>query len=200
MPRNFIDGFKRTWYGNARIWVSLVSVSGIIAALVFATPSTAALKVGSKAPDFSTQGALAGKPFSFILSRALKKGPIVLYFFPAAFTTGCTTEAHEFAEATPEFQKLGATIIGVTAGSVDRLTQFSSVDCRNKFAVAAATPAMIKEYDVASDMPGMSKLSARTSFVIAPSGKIIYTYTAMSPDDHVKNTLAAVRDYVKLHH
>lgn len=98
----------------------------------------AALPVGAKAPAFELQGALAGKPIAFSLQQALQKGPVVLYFFPAAFTAGCTIEAHAFAEATDEFNKMGATVIGVTAGNTDQVSDFSKLECRDKFAVAAA--------------------------------------------------------------
>jgi len=108
-------------------------------ALVFAAgpPALAALAVGDKAPDFTAQASMAGKQFPFTLSKALEKGPVVLYFFPAAFTAGCNIEAHEFAEAQPQYKALGATLIGVTAGNIDRLTEFSVSECRSKFPVAA---------------------------------------------------------------
>ncbi|HEV2570033.1 peroxiredoxin [Sphingomonas sp.] len=164
--------------------LSLLLVSG---------SAQAALARGAVAPDFTTQGALAGKPFPFSLKQALKKGPVVLYFFPAAFTPGCTIEAHEFAEATPEFNRLGATVVGVSADSIDKLQRFSVEECRNKFAVATATPAMIKAYDVALQVrPGMTN---RTSYVIAPNGKIVHAYTAMSPQGHVSGTMAAVKKW-----
>ncbi len=156
-------------------------------------PVEAAIKVGAQAPDFSTQAALAGKAFDFTLSEALKKGPVVLYFYPKAFTPGCTLEAHEFAEATPEFAKLGATVIGMSADDIATLQKFSIEECRNKFAVAAASKAVIKAYDVV--MPVMTDMSDRTSFVIAPDGKVIYAYSALSHKKHVANTLAAVRQW-----
>ena len=106
-------------------------------ALAVAVPAWAALKVGSKAPDFTTQATLGGKPFEFTLAAALKKGPVVLYFYPAAFTKGCTVEAHLFAEATDEFNALGATVIGVSKDDIDTLNRFSVSECRSKFAVAA---------------------------------------------------------------
>src|SRR3978361_760732 len=112
--------------------------SGLLAA-----PLYAALAPGAVAPDFTTQATLAGKPFSFSLAAALKKGPVVLYFYPAAFTKGCTIEAHDFAEATDDFAKLGATVIGMSADGIDKLNQFSVSECRNKFAVGSATPATI---------------------------------------------------------
>ncbi len=158
--------------------------------LALASPAVAALAPGAKAPDFTTQAVIAGKPFSFTLSQALKKGPVVLYFFPKAFTSGCTVEAHQFSEATADFAKAGATVIGVSADDLPTLTRFSVEECRNKFAVAVATPAMIKGYD--ATLPLM-KLSNRTSYVIAPNGQIAYGFSAMSASGHVANTLAAVR-------
>lgn len=168
-----------------------VAALGAIAVLVIPKAATSALPVGTKAPDFTTRGAIAGKIFTIQLSEALKKGPVVLYFFPAAFTPGCTAEAHEFAETVDEFKAAGATVIGMSADPVDKLARFSTEECRDKFAVASAGPAIIKDYDVA--FPLKAGLSNRTSYVIAPTGRIAYSYSAMSYQDHVKNTLAAVR-------
>jgi peroxiredoxin len=115
---------------------------------VFCAPSYAALKPGVQAPDFTTQATLAGQPFRFALADALKKGPVVLYFYPAAFTPGCTVEAHEFAEATDKFKALGATVIGVSHDPIDKLNKFSVSECRNKFAVASdADQSITKAYD-----------------------------------------------------
>ena len=109
-------------------------VAALTAALI-ALPVYAALPDGTKAPDFSTEASLAGKSFKFSLAEALKKGPVVLYFYPAAFTPGCTVEAHQFAEATDKFKALGATVIGVSHDPIDKLNKFSVSECRNKFAV-----------------------------------------------------------------
>jgi peroxiredoxin Q/BCP len=165
----------------------------VFAALALATlplPALAALPVGAAAPDFTTMGAKGGKTFQFSLAQALKKGPVVLYFFPAAFTSGCTVEAHEFAEASDDFAKAGATLIGVAADPIDKLAKFSVEECRNKFAVAVASPSMISGYDVKLPLLGRSN---RTSFVIAKTGRIAFAYSAMSPAGHVSGTLAAVR-------
>ena len=161
-----------------------------------ASPLYAALKVGADAPLFGAQATLAGKPFRFSLADALKKGPVVLYFYPAAFTSGCTVEAHEFAEATARFEALGATVIGVSHDDIETLNRFSVAECRSKFAVAAdADMGIAKSYDaVLWLMPGHAD---RTSYVIAPTGKVIYAYTALSPDKHVENTLAAVQQWVQ---
>src|ERR1700728_772486 len=154
----------------------------------------AALEPGAHAPDVTTQATLAGKPFQFSLADALKKGPVVLYFYPAAFTPGCTVEAHDFAEATAEFQALGATVIGVSHDDIETLNKFSVTECRNKFAVAADPDQHImKAYDAVLKMK--PTLADRTSYVIAPDGTIIYSYTALNPDQHVANTLAAVKKW-----
>jgi thioredoxin-dependent peroxiredoxin len=158
--------------------------------LMFVSPLYAALKAGDAAPDFTTQASLAGVPFKFALAEALKSGPVVLYFYPAAYSHGCTIEAHEFAEATDKFKALGATVIGVSHDSIDTLNKFSVSDCRNKFAVASDPDAkIIKEYD---STLFFTSYSNRTSYVISPSGKIIYAYSALSPDKHVENTMEAV--------
>jgi peroxiredoxin Q/BCP len=157
-------------------------------------PAYGALPDGAKAPDFSTDASLAGKEFKFSLADALKKGPVVLYFYPAAFTPGCTVEAHEFAEATAKFQQLGATVIGVSHDPIEKLDRFSVSECRNKFAVASdADGGIMKAYD--SVLPEHPEYANRTSYVIAPSGVIIYSYTAMNPDKHVENTMAAVKKW-----
>jgi peroxiredoxin len=151
----------------------------------------AALPDGQAAPDFTTQASLAGKSFVFSLADALKKGPVVLYFYPAAFTPGCTVEAHDFAEATDKFKALGATVIGVSHDSIDTLNKFSVSECRNKFAVAADTDQHImKAYDAV--LAAKPEYANRTSYVIATNGTIAYSYTALNPDQHVANTMAAV--------
>src|SRR5580700_901169 len=151
----------------------------------------AMLQPGASAPDFTTQATLAGKPFTFSLAAALKKGPVVLYFYPAAFTPGCTVEAHDFAEATDKFKALGATVIGVSHDSIDTLNKFSVSECRNKFAVAADTDqSIMKAYDAV--LASKPEYANRTSYVIAPNGTIVYSYTAMDPGQHVANTMAAV--------
>jgi len=163
------------------------------AVFVLASPVFADLKPGTSAPDFTTQATLAGQPFTFALASALKTGPVVLYFYPAAFTHGCTIEAHEFAEATAQFKALGATVIGVSHDSIDTLNKFSVSECRNKFAVASdADHKISKAYDATLFM---TPYSSRTSYVISPEGKIIYAYSALDPDKHVANTLAAVRQW-----
>ncbi|MBI1174234.1 MAG: redoxin domain-containing protein [Sideroxydans sp.] len=164
-------------------------------AAFFAMPAYAALKVGAMAPDFVTQASLGGKVFTYSLADALKKGPVVLYFYPAAFTKGCTIEAHDFADAIEKYQALGASVIGVSHDDIDKLNKFSVSECRSKFPVAADPDQRImKSYDAVL-LPFLH-YADRTSYVIAPSGEIIYTYTAMQPDNHVKNTLDALRKWI----
>ena len=159
-----------------------------------ATPALAALPVGAKAPDFATQGALDGKPFAFALKQALRKGPVVLYFYPKAFTQGCTLEAHAFSEAADDFRKAGATVIGMSADDLPTLQKFSTEACRGKFAVATATPDVIKAYDVALGRAGApTGVTNRTSYVIDRGGRIVLVHSNMDYRDHVRLTLEAVR-------
>ncbi|MDX3910762.1 MAG: peroxiredoxin [Sphingobium sp.] len=153
--------------------------------------ASAALAVGAKVPDFTTRGALAGTVRQIHLADELKKGPVVLYFFPAAFTPGCTAEAREFADAADDFKKAGATVIGMSADPVEKLAKFSVEECRNKFTVASAGPNVISGFDVA--LPQRVGLSNRTSYVIAPTGRVAYVHSDLSYAAHVKNTLAAVQ-------
>ncbi|HYK80291.1 MAG TPA: peroxiredoxin [Micropepsaceae bacterium] len=169
-------------------------VSACVAALV-ATPAFASLQVGAKAPDFAAAASMGGKQFKFALADALKKGPVVLYFYPAAFTPGCTIEAHNFADAMDDFQKLGATVIGVSHDSIQTLDKFSLTECRSKFPVAADTDAKImKSYDAVQD--SRAEYAQRVSYVISPAGTVLYSYTAGDPTHHVEYTMAAVRKYV----
>lgn len=147
-------------------------------------------KVGDLAPTFVTTGALAGKAFELDLAEQLKKGPIVLYFFPKAFTSGCTAEAHEFAEREADFAKLGASVIGMSADGQEQLAKFSKEACRDKFPVAQATPDIMQAYGV--KLPVMD-MTNRTSFVIAQDGKIQFIHSDMDYKDHVKLTYEAVQ-------
>lgn len=166
---------------------------GVAAALTSAS-AMAALPVGAKAPDFTTRGAKAGKTFTLTLSHQLKHGPVVLYFFPKAFTPGCSAEAREFAEHVEDFRKAGATVIGMSADPVDDLVAFSTKECAGKFAVASAGPAIVSGYDVALKVMKLpAGLTDRTSYVIAPSGRIVFVHSEMNYSGHVKSTLAAVQ-------
>ena len=118
---------------------------GLAIAVVATAPASAALKEGAKAPDFTAQGYQAGKPITFSMAQARKSGPVVLYFFPAAETAGCNLEARLFAESIDQFKAQGATVIGVTAGNLDKLASFSAdtEKCSGKFPVAADPSAKI---------------------------------------------------------
>ena len=161
-----------------------------LALMLVTLPAAAALPTGAKAPDFFTTGALAGKPFKLHLKEQLRKGTVVLYFYPKAFTKGCTLEARAFSEANADFRKAGARVIGLSADDLPTLQKFSVEECRNAFPVAIATPDIIKKYDVALKLTGMTN---RTSYVIAPNGKIVMVHSDLDWSDHVAKTLAAAK-------
>src|SRR5438046_6075466 len=187
----------------------------LVAALLFGVvtvPLFAALKQGDKAPDFSAKASLAGKEFAFSLRDALKKGPVVVYFYPSAFTGGCNIEAHTFAENKEKFDGLGATIIGVSRDSIARLNAFSADPqyCAGKIAVASDPDgAIAKSYNLTNmDIkPGSIKdsrgemidheLTERTTFVVTPDYKIAATLSTaddkINPADHVAKSLAVVQ-------
>ncbi|HZZ10533.1 MAG TPA: peroxiredoxin [Paraburkholderia sp.] len=177
--------------------VALAAVLSAGLAMVSLSAS-ATLKPGETAPTFTAQASLGGNTYTYSLADELKKGPVVLYFYPAAFTKGCTIEAHEFADAVDEYKKYGATVIGVSHDNIDTLTKFSVSECRSKFPVAADADAkVIGQYD--AGLPMHNSMANRVSYVIAPDGKIIYEYTSLSPEKHVENTLKAVKDWAATH-
>src|SRR6185312_4793547 len=152
-------------------------------------------KVGDIAPTFTAQATVGGDQFTFSLANALKKGPVVLYFFPKAFTKGCTAEAHEFAEAAASFSAAGATLIGMSADGIDTLHKFSTQECSAKFPVAADPDLkVIKAYDSALIRVGSVGIPDRISYVIGTDGKVVYSYSDRNPDKHVANTLAVVKE------
>jgi len=166
-------------------------------AVLLPAAAMAELPQGAMAPDFSTKGALAGKPLDVSLKAMLAKGPVVLYFYPKAFTQGCTLEAHAFAEAAVDFAAAGATVLGMSNDDQPTLQKFSTAECRDKFTVASASKPVIKAYDVALNVAGVSTgLTKRTSYVIDQNGKIVLVHSDMDYRDHVKLTLDAVQ---KLH-
>jgi thioredoxin-dependent peroxiredoxin len=159
-------------------------------------PARAALDVGDIAPNFTLPAALGGKVFQYTLSEQLAKGPVVLYFFPAAFSDGCSIEARQFAEAVGQFQALGASVIGVSGDDLDVITKFSVQVCQGKFPVAAdEKKAAIKAFDAA--MQTRPEYANRISYVIAPDGKVVHTYLSLNPNKHVERTLAAVAQWAK---
>ena len=163
---------------------------------VLAGSAHAALGIGAPAPDFSADAAVGGQPFKVHLADALKNGPVVLYFYPKAFTSGCTVEAHQFAEASDKFKALGATVIGMSNDDIDTLKKFSVEACRNKFAVADDAGAKVmKDYDAALKLlPGMAD---RVSYLIGTDGKVAAVYASMSPEGHIDAMLKAVQQLKK---
>ena len=163
---------------------------GFVLAATVASPAMAALPVGARAPDFVTTGAIAGKAFRLHLARELRNGPVVLYFYPKAFTKGCTLEAHAFSEAMPEFKAAGARVIGMSADDLETLKKFSVEGCRSAFPVARADKKVIKAYDVAIPVVGLTN---RTSYVIDRGGRIVMVHSEMDWSKHVAQSLAAVK-------
>lgn len=172
-----------------RTFAACYAASAAVA--LVASPLAAALADGTKAQTFTAKGARAGKEVTIDLAKELKKGPVVLYFFPAAFTSGCNIEANAFAAKIGEFRKAGATVVGMTAGNVDRLKEFSAKECAGQFTVAAASPAVIKAYDVTlAAKPGWT---TRTTYVIGKDGRIADSFTDMAPNGHIARSLDAVK-------
>lgn len=174
-------------------------------------PAFAALNQGDPAPEFSAPASLAGKDFHFSLRHALKKGPVVVYFYPSAYTGGCDLEAHTFAQDKDQFTAAGASIIGVSEDSITRLNQFSSDPsyCAGRFPVASDPSGKIGDsYGVAASAgrPGMKDVRgvaidhgffARTTFVIGKDGKVVAAFSSkedhLSPDAHVQKALEIVQ-------
>lgn len=152
---------------------------------------SAQLEHGAAAPEFSAQAAQGGKVETIDLKTALAKGPVVLYFFPKSFTSGCTVEAHLFSEHIADFHKLGATVIGISGDSIETQKKFSTQECRSAFLVASDPGLKIaKSYDSVL----AASFSNRTSYVIAPNGTIALAYTSLDPSKHVEKTLGALRE------
>lgn len=172
-------------------FAKLAAMAALFSAI---SPAAAQLAEGTKAPAFTTRAALAGKEFGFSLPAALAKGPVVLYFYPKAFTQGCTLEANAFAEAMPQFKALGASVIGMSNDDIDTLKRFSREECRDAFAVGVASTKVIAAYDVAM---GSSGLASRTSYVIGRDGKVVTVYSSGDYRGHVAKTLEALRKLSK---
>ena len=166
-------------------------LTGIAATALAAMPASAALRVGAPAPNIVTTGAVGGKPFRLNLKEQLRKGPVVLYFFPKAFTQGCTLEARAFSEKIGEFRKAGAQVVGMSSDDLPTLQKFSVEECRSAFPVATAAPGTIKAYDVA--LKQKDGLTDRTSYVIDRRGRIAFVHSDLDWSEHVQKTLAAVK-------
>jgi thioredoxin-dependent peroxiredoxin len=194
---------------EASVMKKLLLVLGI--SLLISLPVLAALKVGDKAPDFSARASLAGKEFGFSLEAALKKGPVVVYFYPSAYTKGCDLEAHTFSMEKDKFDAAGASIIGVSADSIERLNQFSADPeyCAGKFPVASdADKKIATSYNLNAGAvkPGQMDVRGvaidhdfieRVTFVVGKDHKIIATFSSkddnLTPDQHVEKSLAVVQ-------
>jgi peroxiredoxin Q/BCP len=151
------------------------------------------LTVGAIAPAFSAKAAQGGAELTFKLSEALKKGPVVVYFYPKSFTSVCTEEAHLFAEAMPEFEKLGASVIGISTDTIETQREFSKTECRDKFPVAADPEGkIVKAYDAVLNL-GVTFFANRTSYVITPDGKIASALTAQDAGGHIQSALTFVK-------
>jgi peroxiredoxin len=159
-------------------------------------PAQSALDIGDAAPNFTVPAALGGKVFQYSLADALRKGPVVLYFFPAAFSEGCSIEARQFAEAIGQYEALGASVIGVSGDDLELITRFSVQACQGRFAVAAdESRAVIRAFDAA--MQTRPEYANRVSYVIAPNGRVVYSYLSLNPTKHVEKTLAALAQWVR---
>jgi peroxiredoxin len=154
----------------------------------------AALDVGERAPNFSIPAAIGGQVFTFSLQDSLAKGPVVLYFFPLAFSEGCSLEAHEFAEAIGQYQALGASVVGVSTDDIGTLSKFSMQVCQSKFPVASdESKKVVTSYDAV--WKSRPEWANRISYVIAPDGSVVYNYINLNPERHVEKTLRALKDW-----
>ena len=178
---------RKNW--KKTVVMAMLAASGCLGAV-----ANAALAVGAVAPSFTTESALAGRKQTFDMAAALKQGPVVLYFFPKAFTQGCTVEAHAFAEATPQFAALGARVVGISHDDIATLQKFSTEACRDQFVVASDPQAKaIAAYDAGSAArPGTA---SRISYVVAPDGKVLFAHEGSDPLEHVQRTLQAVQQW-----
>ncbi len=169
-------------------------ITAVFLGMSLAAPAAAELPVGAQAPTFSTSAAMAGRELGFSLQVALRRGPVVLYFYPKAFTQGCTLEANAFADAMPDFRAEGASVIGMSNDDIETLQRFSREECRDAFPVGVASADLIAAYDVAIGNSGQGAVMAsRTSYVIAPDGRIAMVHSDGDYRGHVRRTLAAVR-------
>jgi len=173
---------------------TIFTCTAALFAFGLSSPALAQLDKGEKAPTFTTAAALAGKEFGFNLANALKKGPVVLYFYPKAFTSGCTLEANAFAEAMPQFKAEGASVIGMSNDDIETLKRFSREECRDAFPVGVASFDVMEGYEVGSkERP----FASRTSYVIAQDGRIATVYSSGDYRQHVSRTLTAVKNLSK---
>lgn len=182
---------------------------GLLAIIAIALPAVAALSVGDTAPKFEARASLAGEEFDYSLGDALSKGPVVVYFYPSAYTQGCNIQAHEFAVNMEKFKAAGASVIGVSLDNIERLNDFSADPeyCAGELAVASdESGAIAKSFgitvhegrDGAKDSRGVEighGFAERVTFIVAPDGKISHTIGGVSPAENVQKSLEAVQGY-----
>jgi peroxiredoxin (alkyl hydroperoxide reductase subunit C) len=176
-------------FGSAAI---VLGITLAVTGTLYVRSASAALEVGAPAPDFKLRSAVAGEVSEFSLAQSLKNGPVVLYFFPAAFTAGCNREAHAFAEHINDFKALNATVIGISNDNIETISKFSVQECAGKFNVAADPESkVITAYDAKFPMVGKAQ---RVSYVIGTDGKIAFVFKSLSdPEGHIENTLKALK-------
>ena len=184
---------------------------GCVVMTLAALPALAALKAGDTAPEFTAQASKNGKAFNYSLKQALKKGPVVVYFYPSAYTSGCNIQAHTFSVNADKFAAAGASIVGVSLDSIERLNDFSKDPnyCAGKFPTASDPDGKIaKSFDLAVregragalDTRGKEighGFAERTTFIVTPDDKIVATVGGVAPADNVEKALAAVQDLGK---
>lgn len=171
-------------------------VAAMLVCLTLGTPARAALDIGDRAPDFTAEAARNGAVYRYSLADALKKGPVILYFFPAAYSEGCSVEAHYFAEAVPQFEALGATVVGVSGDDIGTLSKFSIQACQGKFPVAAdEKQTVMKSFDAV--LKTRPEYANRVSYVVAPDGSIVFHYMSLNPTKHVEKMLGALKTWTE---
>lgn len=182
-------------------------LTAFLCTALLALPASAALQPGDAAPLFEAEASLAGEPFAFSLAKALEKGAVVVYFYPSAFTQGCNLQAHEFAVNIDAFEAAGASVIGVSLDSIERLHEFSADPdyCAGKLPVASdASGEIARSYglEVRQGPPGLKDtrgadighgFAERTTFVVTPDGKVAETIGGISPTENVQESLKAVQ-------
>ncbi len=178
---------RRMLGGAGRIGAALAGLCSL--------PALAALPSGAAAPPFAVQAAKGGRTFTFDLVAALRKGPVVVYFYPKSFTSTCTVEAHDFAEAMPQFEQAGASVIGLSGDGIDMQRKFSAEECRDAFPIGAdAGLSVARSYDAALAIPGTGLgFAKRISYVIAPDETILSAHSDAEAAPHIRNALDALR-------
>jgi thioredoxin-dependent peroxiredoxin len=167
----------------------LLPTAAALLSMAIATPASASLTVGAQAPNFATAGVRGGTTMTVSLSELLKAGPVVIFFFPSVFTGGSAEECREFADNIDKFRAADATVVGMSRDPIDALARFSTEECAGEFPIASSGPDIVAGFDVNDN----SNFATRTTYVIAPTGKIAFVHDDDDYRGHVKNTLAFVQ-------